>query len=472
MRPGPLGRVAHGQARITQPAAGLLILPHAEGPPLRELLRPPGMPAARARALLSFLLSGLVAAHERGLVHGSLLPAQIVCDAAGRPLLGPFGADEIAGLVATRTGALEELLTITAPELRGGGAPTAASDVYGAAALFVALRTGQAYYSYWEKQGILRVAQERVELARSLERTSYRRLSVGEISQNQHMRAQLELARAQADMVLLGEELTLPAVTTWWCGQHGPLEEVLKTPEKFILQQAFHPERRPVALGVLDQLVRLRHPHRPSTALKPVVQQDAGDLTALAGAGAVAQHPTPPEAHGVLGSIRRGRHDVESLVDHPRSGEMPEVRFAGIDDALELRIGQQALGDDIGRQAWPIARLRRCDGRHRRRLHQPCRMGLRTDNPDRLQLVSFVQRLGKAAALGRLPVHGLVGKLRTHSLKRFTGNGARLPGGLPTRHDRDRRDRWGKRGAMKRQAWRNMGRHPLKQRRDIRCHAR
>ncbi len=122
--------------------AGLLILPHAEGPPLRTLIRPPGMPTARARALINFLLEGLVAAHARGLVHGSLLPAQITCDAAGRPLLGPFGADEIAGLVATRTGALEELLTITAPELRGGGTATAASDVYSAAALLVALRTG------------------------------------------------------------------------------------------------------------------------------------------------------------------------------------------------------------------------------------------------------------------------------------------------------------------------------------------
>ena len=124
------------------PRAGLLILPHADGPALRALIRPPGMPPARARALVSFLLDGLTAAHARGIVHGSLLPAQIVCDAAGRPLLGPFGADEIAGLVATRTGELEELLTITAPELRGGGKPGAASDVYSAAALWVALRLG------------------------------------------------------------------------------------------------------------------------------------------------------------------------------------------------------------------------------------------------------------------------------------------------------------------------------------------
>ena len=70
----------------------------------------------------------------------------------------------------------------------------------------VALRTGQAYYSYWEKVGILRVARERVDLARSLERTSYRRLTVGEISQNSHMRAQLELARAQADEVTARQE--------------------------------------------------------------------------------------------------------------------------------------------------------------------------------------------------------------------------------------------------------------------------
>lgn len=70
----------------------------------------------------------------------------------------------------------------------------------------VALRTGQAYYSYWEKLALLRVAQERVELARSLERTSYRRFTVGEISQNSHMRAQLELARAQADEVTSRQE--------------------------------------------------------------------------------------------------------------------------------------------------------------------------------------------------------------------------------------------------------------------------
>ena len=63
---------------------------------------------------------------------------------------------------------------------------------------------------------------------------------------------------------LLGEELSLPAVTTWWCGQRAPLEEVLKTPEKFVLQLAFHPEVPPVDLAkaadadMADHLAKLR----------------------------------------------------------------------------------------------------------------------------------------------------------------------------------------------------------------------
>jgi len=40
----------------------------------------------------------------------------------------------------------------------------------------------------------------------------------------------------------LGEELALPAVTTWWCGQGGPLAEVLNAPDNFILQPSFSPD--------------------------------------------------------------------------------------------------------------------------------------------------------------------------------------------------------------------------------------
>ena len=107
-------------------------------------------------------------------------------------------------------------------------------------------------------------------------------------------------------------------------------------------EQALLAERRPVALGVLDQLVGLRDPDGAAAALEPVVEQDAGDLAALAGAGAVAQQPAAAEANGVLGVVGRGRDDVEGLVHGPGAGEKAGMGFAGIDHAFELGVGQQA----------------------------------------------------------------------------------------------------------------------------------
>ena len=60
-------------------------------------------------------------------------------------------------------------------------------------------------------------------------------------------------------------------------------------------QQPLLAERRPVALGILDQLVGFRDPDGAAAALEPVVEQDAGDLAALARAGAIAEHPAAPE---------------------------------------------------------------------------------------------------------------------------------------------------------------------------------
>lgn len=126
------------------PDVGLLVMPRREGPILRNLIRPPGLEqaTARARSIIAFMLDALATAHAVGLVHGSLLPSQIVCDALGRPLLGPFGAHHLSGLIATRTGGLEELLSLTAPERRSGGEPTQASDIYMIGALWAALLAG------------------------------------------------------------------------------------------------------------------------------------------------------------------------------------------------------------------------------------------------------------------------------------------------------------------------------------------
>ena len=146
--------VARAAASIGHPAirpilrldarAGLLVMPRTEGTSLRAVLRPPGMRRvrSRARAWIAFLLEGLMAGHARGLVHGWLLPSQITFDNAGRPLVPPFGGHHLSGLTATHTGGLEELMAITAPELRDGSAPTVASDLFAVGVLLQWLLDG------------------------------------------------------------------------------------------------------------------------------------------------------------------------------------------------------------------------------------------------------------------------------------------------------------------------------------------
>lgn len=147
-------RIARAAAGLGQPAIrpiiefdverGLLVLPRARGASVRALIRPGGMAGRSARllALVLFMARGLAPAHARGLVHGSLLPSQIVCDELGRPMLGPFGAHHISGLIATRTSTLDELMAATAPERRGSALPGQASDIYALGVIAIALHCG------------------------------------------------------------------------------------------------------------------------------------------------------------------------------------------------------------------------------------------------------------------------------------------------------------------------------------------
>lgn len=78
--------------------------------------------------------SALATAHERGVVHGDLSPANIVFDAAGRPILTDLGAARVAiecGLPVCATPGY------VAPEVAKGSLPDAAADVFalGAVAL-------------------------------------------------------------------------------------------------------------------------------------------------------------------------------------------------------------------------------------------------------------------------------------------------------------------------------------------------
>lgn len=64
----------------------------------------------------------------------------------------------------------------------------------------VALEAASAYYEVWQNASLEDLARLQLELARSLESTASQRLLLGEISPNEHFRAQLLLGQAQASL--------------------------------------------------------------------------------------------------------------------------------------------------------------------------------------------------------------------------------------------------------------------------------
>lgn len=118
-----------------------LVLPWLVGGSLADLL------AARRRlrwpetlTVLIPLADALAAAHERGLVHGDLSPANILFDGDGRPMLADFGAAR----AATECGG-EVFVTPqhVAPEIVRGADPGPAADLFSMGSVALACLTGR-----------------------------------------------------------------------------------------------------------------------------------------------------------------------------------------------------------------------------------------------------------------------------------------------------------------------------------------
>src|SRR3546814_1625117 len=94
--------------------------------------------------------------------------------------------------------------------------------------------------------------------------------------------------------------------------------------------------------------------------------------------------------------------------------------LAGIDDAFELGVGEQAVRDDGRREMRAVARLGRRDGRHGRRLDQPRRMRLGIRDADRLEGVALIERLADAPGFGGRPVRSEEHTSELQSLMRIS----------------------------------------------------
>jgi serine/threonine-protein kinase len=123
------------------PTLGLFVLELMSGGTLADRVAAEGpLSVAHARRLALDLLAALGAAHERGIVHRDVKPANVFYDAAGNAKLGDFGAAHLADFGQTQTGGFFGTVAYMAPEQISAGAIGVAADIYAlGVTLFLAL---------------------------------------------------------------------------------------------------------------------------------------------------------------------------------------------------------------------------------------------------------------------------------------------------------------------------------------------
>jgi len=114
-----------------------------EGTDLARLLRDEGTPGLALSSVLAYLAEAAEAltflhTHDPPIIHGDVKPANLILTRGGHVKLVDFGLSSTLGAVGARTGSDG----FRAPELRGGGTPSRASDVYALAATAFVLLTG------------------------------------------------------------------------------------------------------------------------------------------------------------------------------------------------------------------------------------------------------------------------------------------------------------------------------------------
>ena len=127
-----------------QPASGLFVFELMTGGTLADRLATQGpLPLVGVRRLALDLLAALGAAHERGIVHRDVKPANIFYDAAGNAKLGDFGSAHLADFGQTQTGGFFGTVAYMSPEQITGAPIGYSADLYALGATLVEALTGQ-----------------------------------------------------------------------------------------------------------------------------------------------------------------------------------------------------------------------------------------------------------------------------------------------------------------------------------------
>ncbi|NVB80018.1 MAG: serine/threonine protein kinase, partial [Kofleriaceae bacterium] len=156
-----------GGATVTDSASGAIDPPYIvmeliRGRSLLGELEQRGPMLAEVVACLGALLAdALAVAHQAGIIHRDVKPANVMIAAGGRVLLADFGVArlETEDSLVTKTGALLGTPAYMSPEQASGDTATAKSDLYSLGATLYQLATGVLPYSGSPAKVMAQIAQ-------------------------------------------------------------------------------------------------------------------------------------------------------------------------------------------------------------------------------------------------------------------------------------------------------------------------
>lgn len=144
-----------------------LVMEYLRGGSLEDRVAAGGaLPWREVATIGAQVAEALQEAHDAGIVHRDVKPANVLVDRFGRPQLGDFGIARVAGGHETRSGVVTASLAHAPPEVVSGESPTARSDVYSLGSTLFELLAGQAAFVKETDESILaligRIASEPV----------------------------------------------------------------------------------------------------------------------------------------------------------------------------------------------------------------------------------------------------------------------------------------------------------------------
>lgn len=125
-----------------------LVMEYRSGGSLADTLARSGpLPPAEVTTIGVRVADALAVAHEAGVLHRDVKPANILLTARGEPALADFGIARIDGAHKTESGQITASIAHAAREVLAGQEPTAQSDLYSLGSTLFELLTGNAPFT-------------------------------------------------------------------------------------------------------------------------------------------------------------------------------------------------------------------------------------------------------------------------------------------------------------------------------------